>query len=57
MTPDERAKKVETAMRLAWSSLESHLQYTHGRHPDGKLHHKKCVKEYCELLRLLSELY
>lgn len=55
-----RARKIDRAIRLAISSLKSHLYYTH----DGELargedydFHKKCVKEYCELIKLLGDLY
>jgi hypothetical protein len=59
-TEQERARKIDEAMRLVWASLETHLIYTHA----GKLirnetydFHKKTVIEYVALLKLLSELY
>jgi hypothetical protein len=55
--PKKRAKEVEQAMRLAWASLESHLRYTHEKCPEGNTFHKKCVKEYVQILKNLSELY
>lgn len=55
-----RARKIDRAMMLTISSLKSHLYYTH----DGELargedyeFHKRCVKEYCELIKLLGDLY
>jgi len=52
-----RAKDVEKAMRLAWGSLESHFYGTYSDTFEGKLFHKKCVREYVEQLKLLSNLY
>lgn len=52
-----RAKKVEEAIRLAWSSLESHLQYTHKRSWEGKSFHQKCTREYSRIIQILTELY
>lgn len=57
---DFKAKEIDKAIRLAWSSLESHLQYTHS----GKLvrdedrdFHKKCIEEYADIIKVLSQLY
>ena len=53
-----RAKKVERAIRLAWDSLQSHLPHTYGGCYGGDhKHHKQSVREYAELIKLLSELY
>jgi len=52
-----RAKKIERLIRMIWSSLESHLQYTHKKSWEGRRFHKKCVKEYSEITKILSELY
>lgn len=59
MKIDERARKVEAAIRLSYSSLASHLQYTYGKVPKGesRAFHKRCVKEYATIIKLLSELY
>jgi len=57
---NRRAKDIEKGLRLAWSSLESHLYYTHsGKTPrnENKAFHKKCVKEYSEIIRILTSLY
>lgn len=55
----DRAEKVERVIRLAWSSLESHLSYATGRikHIDKPVFHRKCVKEYAEIIQIVSELY
>lgn len=57
---DFKAKEIERAIRLAFSSLESHLQYTHGgrlvRNEDREFH-KNCIKEYADIIKVLSELY
>ena len=59
---DERAKKIEEAIRLTYDSLQSHLPYTH-EEPDmtsrdeTKAFHCKSVKEYVRLLTILTELY
>lgn len=53
-----RAKNVAKAMRLTISSLRSHLRYTHEKPNDGdNKFHQKCVKEYVDLLKHLSELF
>jgi hypothetical protein len=52
-----RAKIIEEATRLVWSSYESHLEYTHKKSPEGKRFHTRCVKEYSRLLTLLCDLY
>lgn len=54
---DQRAKKIDRALKLAWDSLQSHLNWTHHISSEGKIFHKKCVKQYAELMKLLSELY
>ena len=50
-----RAKLIERAIRLAWSSLESHLPYTY----KGKeqAFDRKCVAEYAEIIQILTQLY
>ena len=53
-----RAEKVERAIRLTWSSLESHLPYAAVEKDIEKpKFHKKCVREYSEIIKILSELY
>lgn len=55
---DLRAKKIERAMRLVWESLESHLYWTHhvSKTLDKKWE-KKHVQGYCELMKILGDLY
>ena len=55
-----KAQEIDKAIRLAWSSLESHLPYTHsGSMIRGEDHefHKNCIKEYAEIISVLSKLY
>lgn len=54
---NEREEKIEKILRLVWSSLESHLLYTHQKSWEGKRFHKDCVSEYSLIIKLLSELY
>jgi hypothetical protein len=56
-SPSQRSKEIERAMKLAWSSLESHLPYTYGRSSEGTKFHIKCVKEYVQIIENLSNLY
>lgn len=57
---EQRAKKIETAIRLAYDSLQSHLPYTYGKDlNDGETHlfHQRCCKEYSTIIKILTELY
>lgn len=59
LSKKERARKIERATKLVWDSMQSHLPYTHedtGGNGNNEFH-KKSVKEYAELLQILSELY
>lgn len=51
-----KEKKIEKAIRLTWDSLQSHLKYTQIKTTEGIAFHKKCVKEYAETIKILSEL-
>lgn len=53
----KRAKRVSKAIREVWESLDSHLDFTYSKHPDGNKFHKKAVRDYAKLLVLLSKLY
>lgn len=55
----ERAKVVEELIVKVWGSLESHLGYTHMevQLPESNTFHVECVREYSEMLVLLSKLY
>lgn len=70
---DVRAAKIRQAIKLAWGSLDSHLEWTtHRVYPKkrltalekklikengGVIFHRKCIAEYAKLIKLLSELY
>lgn len=51
-----KQKKIERAIRLSWESLESHLKYTHVKTTEGCEFHIKCVRDYSELISILSSL-
>ena len=56
----ERPKKIAKAMNIVWASLESHLliPYIDKKYSDKDIKfHQQCVREYAELIKLLSELY
>lgn len=60
---EDRARMVEQGIRLAWESLESHLIRTYQDGRESKKRgetvqfHKKCIREYAELIDILSRLY
>lgn len=55
---EERARKIEKAIRIAYDSLQSHLPYTHQKSKDGSMEfHRKCIAEYAEIIFILSKLY
>jgi hypothetical protein len=58
-------KKIARAIRLTWSSLESHLDYSHRAKKKGVKACKHCgdadfdtdcVKEYAETIKILADL-
>lgn len=56
-----KEKKIIRALRLVWDSLDSHLDDTANRRLKGGIvgsrqFHKKCVREYAEIIKILSEL-
>ena len=63
VTADERAKKVDDIIRIAFDSLKTHLPYTHHvkktdmAYKETVFFHRKCVKEYAKIIQLASELY
>ena len=60
MTREQRAKKIDRAIMLAWGSLHSHLTFTYRKYrvrKEGTKFHQHCVREYAELIKILSELY
>jgi hypothetical protein len=61
---DNRAAKIEEAIRLTWDSLESHLPWCHDKlegwakkRGESPAFHKKCVKDYARVITILTELY
>lgn len=65
LTPNQRAHLVEKGIYIAWESLETHLECTH-KSSEGMTkeeiheeqeHHKRSVREYAELIKILSQLY
>ena len=65
MKTDVRARVVERCIRLTVDSLQSHLTHTYNDRKSKKKQeligpaafHRKCVKEYSEVIFLLSHLY
>lgn len=57
MKTKDRAQKIDEAIRLIWDSLQSHLEWTHKQSSEDEQFHKKCVKEYTALIKILTELY
>jgi hypothetical protein len=60
MTKEERAKTIRKLISLVYDSLDSHLEYTYESDEGvkaSKRFHKKCVKEYAEIINLLTRLY
>lgn len=57
MTKAQKHKLINEAIRLTWSSLESHLDYTHGKSSEGTKFHVGCVKDYARVIDILSKLY
>ena len=49
--------ELAKSIRLAWSSLDSHIDYVDTPYKKGepKGFHKKCVKEYAEIIKTLSD--
>ena len=57
----KREKKIGKAIEMVWISLESHLITPYyGRkglfEKDNKFH-QECVRDYAELIKIISELY
>lgn len=56
MKTKEKDKILEEVIKSVYSSLESHLPYTYTKTSEGKRFHKKCVREYAEIINKLSKL-
>lgn len=52
-----RAKHVEKIIRLAFDSLQSHLEYTYKHTSEGEKFHKDCVVEYLEIINNAVKLW
>lgn len=57
MKKNRKPKQIERGIRLAWSSLDSHLRYTYLKSWEKEAFHKRCVVEYAELIKILASLY
>lgn len=57
MTKEQRAQKIDRAIKLVYDSLYSHTGFTHRKTKEGSHFHQKCVSEYAEVIKILSELY
>ena len=56
-----KEKKIIKAIRIVWDSLDTHLDATADKRLKGGIignrnFHKKCVREYSEVIKILSEL-
>lgn len=56
-TKDKRSLLVGNGLRIVWSSLASHIDYTTRKSSEGKAFHRRTIQEYAELIKILSELY
>jgi hypothetical protein len=52
-----REKIIERLMVLTWDSLQSHLDGAYLKTDEGKAFHIRCIREYSEMISLLSKLY
>lgn len=52
-----RAKLVKKIIRLAYDSLDSHLDYTHIKTSEGADFHKNAIKDYVEIIKTATELW
>ena len=62
-----KEEKIEKIIQITFDSLDSHLPYTYDQQKcdncktkfcpcDDTKFHKKCVKEYAEVIKLASDL-
>ena len=49
-------QKIGRALRLVWSSLKSHIDWTSGRSSEGRNHHIQAMREYAETIKILCDL-
>lgn len=48
-------KEIGKALRLVWSSLDSHIDWTHGKSAEGQAHHIQAMREYAETIVILCD--
>lgn len=53
----QNPKEIEQAIKLAYSSLVSHLHWTYARSSEGANFHKRAVQEYAKIILILSNQY
>lgn len=53
----QNRKELAKSIRLAWSSLDSHLDFLDVPYKKGepKRFHRSCVKEYAEIIKTLAD--
>lgn len=57
-----REKQIKKALRITWDSLDSHLDWTHDipknkcKYCGSARFHKKTIKEYATIIKILSDL-
>ena len=56
MTKSDRLKVIGKLLVMVWDSLNSHIPWMNDKSDEGPEFHKKCVKEYAEMIKMLSEL-
>lgn len=56
-TKKQKNKEIVQAIRNTWSSLDSHLDYLDVPYKRGepKRHHAKCVLEYAQIIKTLTD--
>lgn len=52
-----RAKIVKKIIRLAYDSLDSHLDYTHIKTSEGADFHKDAIKQYVDIIKMATDLW
>ena len=50
-----KQKELERAIKLTFDSLWSHIDGTYLKTKEGRKWHKKCCKEYVEILKVLID--
>lgn len=58
MKKRKEAKQHREAIRLTWSSLDSHLKYCHNAKlgkGESREFHKKCCREYAKIITALCK--